>query len=281
MDTPLRHAFALPVPFDEFRVWAQQMKPAIEAGGVEAGCVSVLEYVCTELLNNIVDHSKASSAQVAFDWNPSSVVLCIEDDGRGVFEVVRESQGLESLEDAALMLLKGKVTSDPQRHTGEGLFFSARACEWFCLQSSSLGLTLERPGGWMFQTPNEQVSGTRIRARVSRVAVPDMKQLFDEFCPQPELRFTRTVVQVGLLRHADGELVSRSQGKRLVMGLDKFASVTFDFAGVQRMQQGFADEVFRVWRQAHPHISVVVAHVADDVDRMLKHVGFSADGASR
>jgi len=102
-----------------------------------------------------------------------------------------------------------------------------------------------------------------------------LRVLFDEYCPQPELRFTRTVVQVGLLRHTDGELVSRSQGKRLVLGLDKFSSVTFDFSGVQRMQQGFADEVFRVWRSAHPQIRVDVIHVAEDVDRMLKHVGFA------
>jgi hypothetical protein len=102
-----------------------------------------------------------------------------------------------------------------------------------------------------------------------------MKRLFDEFCPEPDLRFTRTLVQVGLLRHTDGELVSRSQGKRLVLGLDKFSSVTFDFAGVRGMQQGFADEVFRVWRNAHVHIEVDVIHAAEDVERMLKHVGFT------
>jgi hypothetical protein len=93
-------------------------------------------------------------------------------------------------------------------------------------------LTLDQKSGWMFETPNESVPGTRIRARVSRSEVPDMKRLFDRFCPKPDLRFTRTLVQVGLLRHADGELVSRSQGKRLVLGLDRFSSVTFDFAGV-------------------------------------------------
>lgn len=277
METTLKHRFALPVPFDEFRVWAQQMRPTIVAGGVEAACLGVLEYVCTELLNNIVDHSGATSAEVGFDWNPGAVALSIEDDGRGIFEVVRSAHGLGSLEDAALLLLKGKVTSDPQRHTGEGLFFSARACEWFCIQSSSLGLALDESSGWMFATPNEKVTGTRIRARVSRRNVPDMKRLFDEFCPQPDLRFTRTVVQVGLLRRTDGDLVSRSQGKRLVLGLDKFSSVTFDFAGVQDMQQGFADEVFRVWRNAHPQIGVEVIHTSDGVERMLKHVGFTAD----
>jgi hypothetical protein len=274
MQTTLRHRLALPVPFDEFRAWAQQMKPTIAAGGIDAACLGVLEYVCTELLNNVVDHSGAASAEVAFDWNPNAVVFRIEDNGRGIFEVVRSAHGLVSLEDAALLLLKGKATSDPQRHTGEDLFFSARACEWFCIQSSSLGLTLEEKKGWMFETPNEEVTGTRIRARVSRSRVPDMKRLFDEFCPQPDLRFTRTLVQVGLLRHTDGELISRSQGKRLVLGLDKFSSVTFDFAGVQGMQQGFADEVFRVWRHAHPRIEVDVIHAAEGVERMLMHVGF-------
>jgi hypothetical protein len=44
------------------------------------------------------------------------------------------------------------------------------------------------------------------------------------------------------------------------------------------MQQGFADEVFRVWRQAHPDIDVSVTHATVDVERMLKHVGFSAGG---
>lgn len=211
---------------------------------------------------------------MGFDWSTDSVAFCIEDNGLGVFEVVRAAHGLTSLEDAALLLLKGKVTSDPRRHTGEGLFFAARVCEWFCIQSSSLGLSLETPGAWAFESPDERVAGTRIRTRVSRPNVPDLKRLFDEFCPQPELRFNRTLVQVGLLRHADGELVSRSQGKRLVLGLDRFTSVTFDFAGVERMKQGFADEVFRVWREAHPGIQVDVTHVTADVDRMLRHVGF-------
>jgi hypothetical protein len=40
------------------------------------------------------------------------------------------------------------------------------------------------------------------------------------------------------------------------------------------MQQGFADEVFRVWRDAHPQSEVDVIRAAEDVERMLRHVGF-------
>jgi glucose-6-phosphate-specific signal transduction histidine kinase len=78
MGTTLKHRFALPVPFDEFRVWAQQMRPTLAAGGIDAACLGVLEYVCTELLNNIVDHSGATSAEVAFDWNTNALLLHID-----------------------------------------------------------------------------------------------------------------------------------------------------------------------------------------------------------
>ena len=102
----------------------------------------------------------------------------------------------------------------------------------------------------------------------------DLTLPFDEFCPQPELRFSRTVVSVGLLQQTDRTLVSRSQGKRLVLGLEKFSQVIFDFQGVDEIQQGFADEVFRVWRSAHPQVTVTVEHASEEVDRMLKRVGF-------
>ena len=98
---------------------------------------------------------------------------------------------------------------------------------------------------------------------------------FDEYCPQPELRFARTVVSVGLMQQTDRSLVSRSQGKRLVLGLEKFSQVIFDFRGVDQIQQGFADEVFRVWRNAQPQVTVSVEHASEEVDRMLKRVGFT------
>lgn len=273
----LRHQFDLALPFDEFRVWAQRMRPLLTAADIEPPCLAVLEYVCTEMLNNVLDHSSATRATVGLDWNPSSVVVHVQDEGRGVFAVVREALSLDSDADAALHLLKGKVTTDPQRHTGEGLFFSSRACDWFNLHSASTSLSLTRgAGSWVFETANEVIAGTRLRFRVSRAEAPALSTLFDRFCPQPELRFTRTQVGLALLQHSDGGLVSRSQGKRLVQGLDRFSAVEFDFSGVGAMQQGFADEVFRVWACAHPEVALSVEHADEPVLRMLRHVGFPA-----
>ena len=56
----LRHQFDLALPFDEFRVWAQRMRPLLTAADIEPPCLAVLEYVCTEMLNNVLDHSGAT-----------------------------------------------------------------------------------------------------------------------------------------------------------------------------------------------------------------------------
>lgn len=253
------------------------MRPVLEQAGIERPCLDVLEYVCTEMLNNCLDHSGAGEARVGLDWNPRSVLVHISDDGRGVFACIREALGLDNDADAAMLVLKGKVTTDPARHTGEGLFFSSRVCEWFNLQSGNTGLSLQ--GGesnWAYETPGEIVAGTRLRFRASRIAPPTLAEVFEKYCPQPELRFTRTVVSVALMLQADGALVSRSQGKRLVLGLDRFTAVTFDFTGVDEIQQGFADEVFRVWATAHPGIELSVQGATLAIVRSLSHIGFVA-----
>jgi len=190
METDLTHRFDLALPFDEFRVWSQRIRPLLVEGGVQRDCLDVLEHVCTEMLNNALDHSEAKSVAVAFDWSPASV------------------------------------------------------------------------------------AGTRLRFRVSRRSPPSLRQIFDRYCPQPELQFSRTEVSVALMQQTDGALVSRSQGKRLVMGLDKFASVSFDFSGIESVNQGFADEVFRVRAHAHPEIEIRVTGASPPVASMLRHVGF-------
>ena len=87
--------------------------------------------------------------------------------------------------------------------------------------------------------------------------------------------FSTIHVSVGLMKQLDGALVSRSQGRRLVMGLERFERVNFDFSGVEAIQQGFADEVFRVWKAAHPGIEISVSGAEPAVQQMLRHVGFA------
>lgn len=274
----MREIARLDVPFDEFRIWQQRIRPECEAAGAEPAALALLEHVCTEMLNNVVDHSASPDCCVELEADSAWLVLRIVDHGVGVFHRVATGLGLEAIDDALIELVKGKTTTDPSNHSGEGLFFSVRACDWFSLSANGYVITwTDGAHPQMAKYGNSQPDyGTEVKLKVAKTTSHNLRSLFDEFCPAPDNHFSKTVVPLGVMFKAQGGLVSRSQGKRAVHGLNRFVEVTFDFADVPQINQGFADEVFRVWRQANPGINIAVTNAADDVRSMLRHVGFTA-----
>jgi len=273
----MERRFSVPLPFDEFRVWASRARPHLEADGFPMGALKVVEYVFTEMLNNALDHSSSDRTDIGLATDPTEMRCEIADFGVGLFRHIQECLGLPAREDALVELIKGKTTTDSQRHTGEGVFFSIRVCDRFSVNANGLALSFQERGARqsLLKFPDLAAqAGTRVYFSIRRDTDVVLERVFDEFCPQPEMRFTRTVLRVRVQEEADGALVSRSQGKRLVNGLERFAAVVFDFSGVAAIQRGFADEVFRVWRTAHPTVRVSVTGAAESVVAMLRHVGY-------
>lgn len=265
------------LPLDEFRVWAQQIRPLVDAAGPEPAGTANIEYVTTELLNNVVDHSEGTYATISIQSTPDEVSLVIVDDGIGLFRKLQRDLGLTDLGDAPLQLIKGKTTTDPKAHTGEGIFFCARVADWLSIMANGLDVTFGHDHATTLEFVNHPTGmrGTTVRCKLAKRPARTLKEVFAEFCPEPDLRFSRTIISMRLVRDLQGSLVSRSQAKRVVAGLEKFTEVVFDFAGVERVEQGFADEVFRVWREAQPSIRVSVVNASADVTAMLKHAGFT------
>lgn len=65
-------------------------------------------------------------------------------------------------------------------------------------------------------------------------------------------------------------LVSRSQAKSVLLGLESFKTVIFDFDEVDKIGQAFADEIFRVYQNKHPVISLEYENVNTEVEKMIK-----------
>jgi len=84
------------------------------------------------------------------------------------------------------------------------------------------------------------------------------------------LTFNRTEILVKLSKFGDEVLISRSQAKRILPGLDKFRQVTLDFSGIRLLGQGFADEIFRVFKQANPGIGIEYSNANEDVKFMIQ-----------
>jgi anti-sigma regulatory factor (Ser/Thr protein kinase) len=251
----LRHRFRLR-GLDENEVWRRLSEAIGRIRPLGAGETQSLQYATTEILNNAVDHSggRAVEVRVAFAERGATVTT-VSDDGIGVYRRIRQDFGFGSPQDAILQLEKGKLTSDPARHSGEGLFFSSKAVTRFRLESEGWAWIVDNRIGDSTVGLSPVRRGTRVELVVVRGHTPRLEDVFRAYTDPETLRFTRTRTTVTLAALGTA-LVSRSEAKRLVARLPEFTHVTLDFSGVDVVGQGFCDEVFRVFARAHPRVTL-------------------------
>lgn len=96
--------------------------------------------------------------------------------------------------------------------------------------------------------------------------------VFKEFAPADEYTFSKTIVPVRMATLGGDSLISRSQARRVMNNLDKFNVVILDFADIKIIGQGFADEIFRVYCNAHPQVELHPINVGEEVQKMINHV---------
>lgn len=249
-------------------VWRDVVEPLIKHAPPNVG--DICHYGFTEMVNNAIDHSEGSSFSVAILRSAKLIELTVQDDGVGIFRKISRALTLPSEHDAVLELAKGKFTTDPRRHTGEGIFFSSRMFDAFSITSRQLTFS-HIPGDrdWLVEESPEH-EGTLVRMSIDLHSSRTSREVFDRFAVPDEYAFLITHVPVALARHGDENLVSRSQGRRLVRGFDRFEEVLLDFTDVGQIGQAFADEVFRVFQLDHPKIVLRWANASPDVERMIK-----------
>jgi hypothetical protein len=93
------------------------------------------------------------------------------------------------------------------------------------------------------------------------------EEVFARYTHDFQFDTTRTVVR--LFEHGV-RFVSRSEAKRLLLALERFRHVVVDFRGVEAVGQGFADEVFRVWANAHPETALEAENMSAPVAFMVE-----------
>jgi anti-sigma regulatory factor (Ser/Thr protein kinase) len=253
---------------EEDRVWTEMSGPGMVADGLPKAAETVLNYILTEMVNNAIDHSGSSDVDVRISKTHPIVTLEVRDEGVGIFRHIRDKLDLDSELDALQDLSKGKTTTMPSRHTGEGIFFSSKAANRFEIESGALMWIIDnRKNDMAVGTLEPSVLGTTVRAEIDSDNAKDLGSVFAEYTRDFEFSRTRTVVR---LFSIGTEFLSRSQAKRLVHGLEKFREVVLDFEGVDLVGQGFADEVFRVWARRHPEIRLIPTGMREPVAFMIE-----------
>ncbi len=231
---------------------------------------TVMHYAFTEMLNNAIDHSDAVQCRVKVRVATGTLGFEIKDSGIGVFRSIADKFGLPDEQVAMIELLKGKTTTMPEAHSGEGIFFTSRAADRMVLRSHRLQIAWDRMRKDVFVSTPRFSKGTKVIFEIRRNSRLRLEDVFAEFAPQSyDYQFEKTRVAVKLLQH---DYLSRSEAKRILFNLDKFSEVELDMRDVVHLGQGFADEVFRVFASLHPDVQIRTINESDAIAAMIRHV---------
>lgn len=259
----------------EDRVWRQDVLPLLD--GLPENVLYIVEYGLTEMVNNAIDHSDATHLLVAVGQDESTIYLGVVDNGVGIFKKITTALNLPDERLALLELSKGKFTTDPDRHSGEGIFFTSRMFDWFDIRAGELMFShdMEVEKDVLTDVPEDFINtlglGTAVRMGISRNSGRRAEDVFAEYSSGPdEYAFAKTVVPVRMAKIGGENLVSRSQAKRVLQGVNRFRHIVFDFAGVEKIGQAFADEIFRVFAMANPGIELENIHAAPEIQQMIR-----------
>lgn len=241
--------------------------------GLKDNVRSIFNYAFSEMLNNAIEHSQSEKISVSVFKSKKELVFFIDDFGIGVFKNIKQKKNLNSELEAIQDLLKGKTTTAPQMHTGEGIFFTSKVASLFTLESFGLRLMIDNKIKDIFvSTKNKENKGTRVIFMISLDSKARLADIFRKYqTNQDTMAFDKTEIKIKL--YAMGTIhVSRSQARRVLNGLNKFKTIVMDFDKVPVIGQGFADEIFRVYKYKHPEINIIPINMNEAVEFMIKRV---------
>lgn len=256
---------------EEDVLWRENISPLLK--DLNKNVKDICQYGFTEMVNNVIDHSDAKKINVQLTVDYLNIQIFVQDNGVGIFRKIKNTLELEHTNHAILELAKGKFTSDPENHSGEGIFFTSRVFDDFMIISHNLTYYGTGNEDGMIWEEKKDYNGTLVALKIKKGSSIQLEDIFNEYAdPDKDPSFHKTYIPVKLMEHEGESLISRSQAKRLITRFNKFVEVGLDFKGVNQIGQAFADQIFRVFKNKHPEVRLIVIEATKGVKNMIKRV---------
>jgi len=134
-----RELYTLGPGVDEDLVWSRDVSPML--GKLPKNVMGIWHFCITEMFNNAMDHSGGKTVFVKVAKTAANTQIMLMDDGVGIFRKIQAAMNLLDDRHAVLELAKGKLTTDPKGHTGQGIFFTSRLLDSFDILSGGVYFT--------------------------------------------------------------------------------------------------------------------------------------------
>lgn len=232
------------------------------------------QHAFCELVNNAVDHSEGTSVTVSVRQTPSQLQLLVSDDGRGLFDKLHEAFALDDPSLAMLELSKGRLTSQPERHTGRGLFFTSRLADVLELHANAQAFQRRgwEGGSWHPGRALKQ-RGTSVYVAIALDTHRTLESVLQAHsCDGSGVALDFTAVPLRLITGPHTGLESRAQARRMAARLHEFRRAEIDFSGVDSVGHAFVDELFRVLAAREPNVQLVPVNMTPPVARLVESV---------
>ena len=262
--------FPLSEEFTEDGVWRNQYSYLFD--GLSENTFDICHYGFTEMVNNVIDHSGGKHVYISVIRDKEKIMIFVLDDGEGIFRRIKRLCGLNDERQALFELSKGKLTTDPDNHTGEGIFFTSRVFDEFEINPKGVRFSHDDQFEFDYILETEfskNESGTAVYMLINRDSDRNIQAVFDDYTGPDEFQFNKTVIPVRLAQYGNEKLISRSQAKRLLARIEQFQYVIFDFESVSAIGQAFADEIFRVYAKNHSDIILHPVKMEPNVKKMV------------
>ena len=255
----------------EDQAWRQDFAPFF---ALPPTVLRMALHAFTELLNNAIDHSGGTQVTVSMRQTPLQVQLLVSDDGCGLFKRIAQHFAIDEPQLAMLELSKGKLSSAPDRHSGHGLFFSARLADVCDIHANAAAFQCrsweQRP--WRSGRPAMR-QGTSIYMAIQLDTTRTLDAVLRAHSVEGSYNFDRTEVPLHLLSGEARTLASRADARRVAARLGGFRCAEINFDGVDDIGHGFADELFRVFQRDNPGLLLVPVGMNRGVQAMVASVG--------
>ena len=234
---------------------------------------SIFTFAFSEMLNNAIEHSGSKNISIEVSFKMNNLSFVILDSGIGVFRNIMKKRNLKTETEAIQDLLKGKTTTMPKSHSGEGIFFTSKSADLFILDSFGFKLIVDmKKDDVSIRNSHIIKRGTKVFFEIDSNTDRHLNQVFKKYTnlsDESNYGFDKTEIRVKLYT-VGGVHISRSQARRILSGLEKFKVILLDFENVPLVGQAFCDEIYRIFCNKYPGIKIEEENMSEGVKFMVE-----------